>query len=299
MSFDFGEVLTRAWQITWNHKILWVFGLLSMLIGFLFLPLGFVPALSIFLSEDIPFWFEDPVYMIIFFGLFVLMMVASFFIGALAQAAISVGVLQAEQEDKKVSFNETLKASLPYFWRFMGIIALLMGGVFLVMFAFFAIQTLLTVLTLGLATMCLVPLQFLMYPLMIIVYAWQEQALASIIVNDLGVIEAAKRGWQVFRQNIWPVVLITLILYIGVGMLSGFVSIPLMIPFFAFPFLMIEEIENTRIILIIASICLVAYLPVLAIFQSAVLTYMKSGWMLTYLRLTRNQEAVVPTTDPA
>ena len=26
---NFGEVLSRAWQITWKHKILWLFGLLA------------------------------------------------------------------------------------------------------------------------------------------------------------------------------------------------------------------------------------------------------------------------------
>lgn len=291
MSFDFGEVLTRAWQITWRHKILWVFGLLSMVIGLLFLPLGFAPAFSIFMAEgEIPFWIDKPAYIFVFFGVFVLMMVASFFIGALTQAAISVGVLRAEREDEKLSFSEILRASLPYFWRFTGIIALLMGGVFLVMFGIFAIQGLVSLLTFGLGTMCLVPLQFLMYPLMIVVYAWQEQALASIVVDDLSVLEAAKRGWQVFRKNMLPVVLITLILYLGVGMLSGFISIPLMIPFFAVPFAFIEEFENTRAVIIAASLCLVVYIPVLAVFQSGILTYMKSGWMLTYLRLTQKSE---------
>ena len=28
-NFNFGEVLTRAWQIIWKHKILWVFGILA------------------------------------------------------------------------------------------------------------------------------------------------------------------------------------------------------------------------------------------------------------------------------
>ena len=87
-----------------------------------------------------------------------------------------------------------------------------------------------------------------------------------------------------------PVVLITLILYLGVGMVSGFVSLPIMIPFFVIPFAFIEEIENIRTIIIAASLCLVVYMPILAVLQSGVLTYMKSGWMLTYLRLTQKSE---------
>ena len=28
-NFNFGEVLTRAWQIIWKHKVLWIFGILA------------------------------------------------------------------------------------------------------------------------------------------------------------------------------------------------------------------------------------------------------------------------------
>lgn len=290
MSFDFGEVLKRAWQITWKHKILWIFGFFSMALAFLFFPLGFIPMFSVLLDEDVPFWIEQPAFIFGYFGIFVLLMIGSLFLGALMQAAISVGALRAEQGSENISFRETLKASFPYFWRFLGVLAMLMVGVLLVVFGFFAFQTLVSMVTFGLGAICLVPLQFLLYPLMIVVYAWQEQALASIVVDDLGVIDAAKRGWQVLRKNIMPIVLITLVLYLGVGMLSGFISIPLVVPFFAVPFVLIGEVENTRLLLIVASVCMVAYMPVLAIFQSGALTYMKSGWILTYLRLTQKPE---------
>ena len=29
MNFNFGEILTRAWQITWKYKVLWIFGILA------------------------------------------------------------------------------------------------------------------------------------------------------------------------------------------------------------------------------------------------------------------------------
>lgn len=244
MSFDFGEVLTRAWQITWKYKFLWVFGLLFFLIGF-------APALSIFMAEDVPFWIEQPAYMLAFFGVFLLLIVALFLIGAFTQAAISVGALRAEREAGELTFKGIFK------------------------------------------------LQFLLYPLMIVAYAWQEQALASIVVDDLSVIEAAKRGWQMFRKHMLPVTFITLILYLGVGMVSGFVSFPMMIPFFVIPFALIEEIENIRTIIIAASLCLVVYMPVLAVVQSGALTFLKTGWMLTYLRLTRSSEADIPVSHLA
>src|SRR5258705_13309597 len=29
MNFNFGEVLSRAWQIVWKHKVLWIFGIFA------------------------------------------------------------------------------------------------------------------------------------------------------------------------------------------------------------------------------------------------------------------------------
>jgi hypothetical protein len=294
MSFDFGAVLTRAWKITWNHKIFWVFGLFSMMIGLLFLPLAFAPAISIFMSEaNTPFWLDQPAYIIAYAGLFMILMIASFFIGALVQAVISCGVLRVERGEEKLSFAEALKAGYPFFGRFLGITLLYVGGILLVVFAIFALQMLVTVFTFGLGAMCLIPLQFLLYPLMFVAYACLEQALASVVVDGLGVFEAVRRGWGVFRKNLMPVLLMTLIMYLGVGMLSGFIYIPVMLPLFAAPLIAIEGGETGRTILLVAVVCLVVYLPVLAVFQSVAFTFMKSGWILTYLRLTRNPETEV------
>ena len=38
MDFDFGDVLTRAWKITWKHKVLWIISGLPFFTMFLMLP---------------------------------------------------------------------------------------------------------------------------------------------------------------------------------------------------------------------------------------------------------------------
>lgn len=144
-----------------------------MLVGLLFFLIGFAPALSIFMAEDVPFWIEQPAYM------------------------------------------------LAFFWRFPAV-----DG--------------------------------------------------SVVLN------------RAFTQAA-----------IGVGMVSGFVSLPMMIPFFVIPFALIEEIENIRTIIIAASLCLVVYMPVLTVVQTGALTFLKTGWMLTYLRLTRSPGADIPVSHLA
>jgi hypothetical protein len=38
MQFVFGDVLTRAWKITWKHKVFWIISVLPFLTMFLLLP---------------------------------------------------------------------------------------------------------------------------------------------------------------------------------------------------------------------------------------------------------------------
>jgi len=299
MAIDFGDVLTRAWQITWKNKIFWVFGIFAIVVSYLFLPLGLAPSVSIFMFEGTPFSIDEPVFWIGYLGIFLLILIVAFVVGALAQAAISLGVLRIEQGTEKFSFGELFKASQPLFWRFLGVMSLYAGGLLLFMVAVWGLQMLVSIFTLGLGTICLTPLSILIYPLMAVVYGWMEQALASIVVDDLGVFDAVQRGWRVFRANLMPVILMTLILYIGTGLVSGLVSIPLMAPFFAFFFTIIEGVEASRTIWIVSLLCAVIYLPFLAVFQSVALTFMKSGWILTYLRLTRNVETDVVVSTSA
>jgi hypothetical protein len=45
MNFDFGEVLSRAWQITWKHKVLWIIGILFAFFISTMIPLMSSPVL--------------------------------------------------------------------------------------------------------------------------------------------------------------------------------------------------------------------------------------------------------------
>lgn len=51
MTIDIGEVLSRAWQITWKHKILWAITALPVLIIFLAFP--FMILFFVFAFSDV------------------------------------------------------------------------------------------------------------------------------------------------------------------------------------------------------------------------------------------------------
>jgi hypothetical protein len=201
--------------------------------------------------------------------------------------ALSVGVLRAERGDEKLSFMELIRESLPFFLRILAIMLLFTVGMMLVMFAFSALQTALSVVTLGIASICMAPLSFLLYPAMFVWYIWMEQSMAAVVVDNMNVMDAAKQGWQVFRNNMAGMAVIGLVLYFGVSILGTIAVMPMIAPFFALPFAMGAE-EINRTILVAAGVCATIYLPLFAVFQGAMIALMKSGWILAYLRLTRS-----------
>ena|SRR5687768_8591417 len=292
MNFDFGEVLSRAWQITWKHKVLWIYGFLQTMAGFLLLPLAIIPAFAPLISDQAGGITNEPWFFLLFFAGFFLFILALYPLSAVINGALTVGVLRAERDDEKLSFMELMRESLPFFWRILGLMLLFMGGMLLAMLVFSLLQTVLSVLTLGLGAICSIPLSFLTYPLILVWYVCMEQSMAAIVVDHMNVMDATKQGWQIFRENLGAVGVIGLVLYLGVSLIGGIAIVPMMVPFFAIPFAIGVE-EFNRSILLVAGICAVIYLPLFAIFQGALMALMKSGWILTYLRLTRS-----PTVQP-
>ena len=111
--------------------------------------------------------------------------------------------------------------------------------------------------------------------------------MAAVVVDNMNVTDAAKQGWQIFRNNVAGVSVIGLVLYFGVSIIGMIAVIPLIVPFFALPFAFSVE-EFNRTIVVVAGVCATIYLPLFALFQGAMIALMKSGWLLTYLRLTRS-----------
>lgn len=290
MNIDLGEVLNRTWQITWKHKVLWVYGFLQTIVSLLLIPLALIPALAPLISGgsgQFERFVREPWFFLIFIAIFFVFMLALYPLSVLVNGALSVGVQRAERGDEKLSFMELIREALPLFWRILGIMLLFTVAIMLVTFAFSAVQTALSVVTLGIASLCLAPFSFLLYPLIFVGYAWMEQSMAAVVVDHMNVMDAARQGWQVLRNNIAGMAVIGLVLYFGVSILGMIAAMPMIVPFFALPFAMGAEGLN-RTILVGAGICATIYLPLFALFQGAMIALMKSGWMLTYLRLTRN-----------
>jgi hypothetical protein len=103
----------------------------------------------------------------------------------------------------------------------------------------------------------------------------------------MGVLPALSRGWDVFRKNLGPIVLMAIILAI-IGVVAGLIiAVPVILIVFptVFAFVMGEARDWTP--LIFMGVCLCIYIPVSMILNGILTSYTESAWTLTYIRLTR------------
>jgi hypothetical protein len=291
---DINDLLDRTWKIAWNHKILWGVGALSMALAILILPLAFAPMISIAASDEFPVWMENPLFLVGWLAIFAVWFLVTFLVSPWIQAALTLGALRAGQGQARLNFGELFSAGRAYYLRFLGVMAIFSGSLLLANLALSLLQTVGSLLTLGLASLCLTPLTFLLIPVMYVAMAWMELTEAAIVVRGLGVMDSFRHTWQLIRANKLPVVLLTLILYLGIGIVSSLFGFPLMLPFFAVPFTIMAENEIPRTILIISGLCLAAYLPIYTVLQGAVLAFVKAGWIVGYQQLTRVSEDNTP-----
>lgn len=300
---DYGEVLAKAWQIIWKHKVLWIFGILASCSGgggggggnssYQFSRGELPPRFERFFefpNLNLPEW---QIAMIVGAIVLVILLVIVLVIvlGTIGRIGLIKGTVQADQGVERLSFGQLFSESLPFFWRVFGLnlligLALLVTGlIFLAFFAGF------TAVTFGIGAICLIPLICLLVPLLWLLQVVIEQGTIAIVVEDLGIMDGLRRGWEVFRANLGTMIVMALILYLGVSLIIGFViALPLILviaPVIAGVIggSMFDSNQAVGGGLLIAALCFVAYLPVLIVLSGGLRAYIGSAWALTYLRL--------------
>ena len=295
MNFDFGDVLTQAWKITWKHKVLWAISILPFLTMSLFLPFWLI----LLFQKNVDFnaistWMENPVYMGIAIFVYLVVMILSVFLQMASRSSLTLGVYRAEAILAPVTFVDLIRDGFRYFWRFLGISLLISVGVMVVFITFFVVMGGLSLVTMGFAMLCIQPLFILLIPLFLLVMALMEQSESALVADELNVTDALKRAYELIKANVWKYVLISLIVYFGMNILLSIVTFPLMIPMFFFMMRSMEAGPDFNTMIRMQAVFGVVILPLMALVHGFSLTYMKSAMMLTYLRLTRPALSLSP-----
>jgi len=293
MKFDFGEVLTRMVKIGWNHKVLWLWQLLPGLVSLVLLPLFILanPGFLMMMPEPFSDFANEPWMLFVFMGAMFVFIFLTMFAQVFAQLTTTYGAIKVKKGTERIGLRELFNESLPYFWRVFGLYAIFVGGWMVIYFAFVMVFFAGSMLTMGLASLCLMPIFFLFIPIMIVGFSVLELAQAAIIADDMPLIRAISRGWELFRANWLGVVLLMIVLYFGMSMISSVFIVPLMFPMM---FLQIGMIESQGDPSTMMLVFFLVFFPLLFIVSYAVqgilMAFFQSAWAALYLRIHQGTE---------
>lgn len=302
---DYGKIITRAWEVFWRHKILWVFGILSGLTGGIYniyaatRPSTTIEAFPDYYPGQIPWentyldvvrWaMENMVLFVSGIILVVLvLMLVSMLVTALSASAIIQGNLLDAIGTDPLTFKGLVDAIRPFYWRvFLLNLLLGVGGMGLV-FALLAILFVLAVFTMGLGVLCFSPLLLLLAPVVWFLSIVVTQATIAIIAEDLGVKDALVRAWHLVTGRLGPFLLVWLIMFVFSLLIGLVIYIPSFIAMFPVigilfssgyledPALLYQQLSAGFAWRTILSAVQVLLLSIYGVFQTSV-------WVQTYL----------------
>ncbi len=292
MNFNFGEVLTRAWQIIWKHKVLWIFGIFAGCGrggngggGGSGGGGGTGPGSQPFPELERTFqqigqWIQDNPWIIAVGIILILaLVIISIFLGTIGRIGLIRGTYQAETGAERLNFGELFSGSMPYFWRVFGLSLI----IFLIAILIFLPLALFGVLTAGIGFICVLPLICILIPVLWALSVVIEQANAAIVIDNLGIGDGLRKGWELARANVGPIILLTLIIFIGSGIVGFIIAIPIIAAVFP---LIFGAVSNNTNPIWITVVCCAVYFPILILLSGILNAYVQSVWTLTYMRLT-------------
>jgi hypothetical protein len=298
---DYGKVLSRAWEITWRWKVLWILGFLSAL------GQGGGGSGGSSYSGDGNGWgtFHDvrippEVIGLIAGGLCVLLIIAIaiWVISIIARGGLIAGVQQVEEEES-TTLGSAWRAGASRFWTLAGIailaaipfIILLVAGIIVLAVIFvssgFALDSFEAGGAMGILFGILCGGVFCcgMIILGIVLNQIRIYAERAAILEGLGWIEAFKRGWEVLKANLGPTIVFWVIFFV-----IGFALVVLVIGLVMLsvvPFIAIIASTDPGAWLIAPICCggLLAFI-VFALIGAIVETFTSATWTLAYREMT-------------
>lgn len=301
---DYGKILSRAWQITWRWKVLWIFGFLASLGsggggggGSSGVNNGSRGA------GNFPNFDISPQMGGLIIGLVCLALIIGLILWVLSiigRGALIAGVQQVEDEGQ-TSFGSAWRVGLSRFWTIFGIgflaalpiliiVLVLIGvGIAVAVGAGYNFTNDVPERALGVilpALACLIPLACVTVVLAVVLAQIQIYAERAAILEGHGWLEAFKRGWQVLKTHLGPTIIFWLIFLLIGGVLAAIVVggiLALALPAMA---LFGNNNPNALAVVTMCGGALVGFV-ILAVVGAIVQTFTSTTWTLVYRQLTR------------
>jgi len=293
---DISAIFKRAWEITWKHKGLWVLGILancSSGSSQTSSNVSRMPQYNVSGGEfpQIDHWLQSVpegtwiAIGIAVIGGLILLALIFWMLAAIGNGGLIAGFQMAETGET-VTLASAFQQGFSYFWKLLAI-QLILGLATLVVFVPVIFGgALMTVLTFGIALLCLIPLICLLIPLGIALSIYTLLTQIALIVEELDIVAAFKRAWDVFRSNLGEVIVMGLILGVGgfiVGLILAIPFILMVLPFITG--LVVNTETSTVAGLSLTLVGILFYIPVLLLASGIMRTFITGSWTLTYRSL--------------
>ena len=295
---NFGDVFSKAWKTVWKNKVLWIFGFFASLLAsngsgnggdgngmnWRYTPEelpryfnNFGDGLEQFFSQiSEGQWIAFGLGMVV---LGILAFLVTMFLGHLGKGAVIRGAVMAN-DDEKLKFGQLFNQGLHYFWKLLGLSALVFAAILVAVIA----GIIISVVTLGIGALVLV---CLMLPIIIGVTLWVTQASIFIVVEDEDIFTAISHAWNfVFEQHLGNYLLMGLILFVGQIIAGLIIALPALIMGIPTALALFSGNGIATLGIVMAIIAIVIYLPIYIAAEGLVTSFVWSAWVYFYQDLT-------------
>ena len=323
MKLEFGQILTRAWQITWKNKSLWVFGFLIALVSETasggsnsmnlrnqisdmdlsanseFLPPEIRSFIEWLKAID---WNSAWVYAAFAAGCVLIVWILLNLLSIRGHGGLIAGILKADTGEK-ITVREAWSMGGRYFGRLLAVTII----DFLIRLAMVVVASLVIF-----GALMLIMDRFLygggdfpgviVFPLLFICPMYCGLFMAAtllsfyfyilklaVVIEDMGTTASFRRAWKVIRGSLGPLVIIGLIIFslsLGVGVLSLLWTAPAIGVFLAGIWPMTHEMGMLNMTLLyLAGALFLLSLPVGWLVSAIWVTWSNAVYTLVYQRL--------------
>jgi hypothetical protein len=150
-----------------------------------------------------------------------------------------------------------------------------------------------SMLTFGLASICVMPLFLLLIPVLLVGASVLELAQAGIIADDMGTLNAISHGWNLFRTNWLAVTLLMLILYFGMYFLSMIPAFPMVVPMMLLPLGMESQGGFENFMPVVFFVIFPITFVLMYVVQGILMTFFQTAWAVAYIHLSHNANASI------
>jgi hypothetical protein len=304
---DYGKTLSKAWNIVWANKWLFVLGFLAALGSggsggsgnFNFSGPGTSGGSDFGPSGDIASTFNEYLPIIIAVSCFFVLLAIGLWLLRLIGEAGMIASVDRIEAGESLTLGDGFRVGRSFLKQMVGLSLVLFGPFLLIGLIMAGVAIAIAIggvssgseeflaSSFGLFALCAIPLICILAIVGLVIQFVYPMAQRGIILHKLGVMDGIRHGWQLLRENIGEIIVFALIFFV-IGIAAGLATLIIALPLalvFIVPFV-ISIINGgtviTALMIILGVIGLLVFILLAAAIGSIVRTLQSTTFTLAY-----------------